>query len=277
MNKLDGRLIVLESPQNNFETQFEKVQQAKPTNSISNITGGSLYAVLFNAREGPHSHDLRFVYHSLIDAGVSDENILILEGSGRRNRLVDMAATAKNLDSAVSSIRKKSNSKDRLLFYVTNHGFLRNRQCYIKTEDGFISEQDFEKMMQDLPVNFGVFYFSQCYSGGFAERMGYGNNIGMSNVTRKEESFGRWDKGVGACFTWFLFPEILIPRRTIETAFDEAVFENTSPERLFHKRGRKEGRVYPRGKRAIKTPQLRWQNANPSKLCLMPFYKRNSF
>jgi hypothetical protein len=49
-------------------TRYDKVQQAEPTEVVSNLDG-SLYAVLFNSNEGRHSHDLRLVYHSLINAG----------------------------------------------------------------------------------------------------------------------------------------------------------------------------------------------------------------
>ena len=250
------------------ETKFDKVQQAEPTEVVSNLDG-SLYAVLFNANEGPHSHDLRFVYHSLIDAGVSDADISVLEGDGRtQNRFVDKPATARNLDSVVDSIRQKASPNDRLLVYITNHGNLVNGQCNVEAYYETIWEKDFEQMMQDLPTNFGLFYFAQCHSGGFAERMGYGRNIGMSNADREGESFGRDYQNVGAYFTHFLFPNILVPGKTIETAFDEAVFENTSTKRLLHEEGRKEGLLYPIGGKAIEIPQLRWQNADPSKLYL---------
>jgi len=57
-----------------FWTKYDNVQQAEPNEVISNLDG-SLYAILFNANEGPHSRDLRLVYGSLIDAGVSVQRI----------------------------------------------------------------------------------------------------------------------------------------------------------------------------------------------------------
>ena len=132
-----------------FWTKYDKVQQAEPTEVVSNLDG-SLYAILFNANEGAHSHDLRLVYHSLIDAGVSDADISVLEGDGRtKNRFVDKSATTRNLDSVVDSIRQKATPNDRLLVYVTNHGFLENGQCNVKSYDGTIWEKDFEQMMQE--------------------------------------------------------------------------------------------------------------------------------
>lgn len=251
------------------ETKFDKVQQAEPTEIVSNLDG-SLYVVLFNANEGRHSYDLRQVYHSLIDTGVSDADISVLEGDGRtQNRFVDKPATTRGLDSVVDSIRQKASPNDKLLVYVTNHGNLVNGQCNVKTYDGTIWEKDFEQMMQDLPTNFGLFYFAQCHSGGFAERMGYGRNIGMSNADRNGESNGNIQ--VGAYFTHFLFPNILVPGKNIETAFDEAVFEDTSRTRM-NEFGRIEGKIYPYKEdeigSALEIPQLRWQNADPSQLYL---------
>lgn len=100
--------------------------------------------------------------------------------------------------------------------------------------------------------------------------MGYGRNIGMSNANRKEKSYGHMDN-VGAYFSHFLFSNILNPKKTIEQAFDEAVYETTSIERI-NNIGLKEGFMYPCSERikseGSETPQLRWQNADPSRLYL---------
>ena len=105
-----------------FWTKYDNVQQAEPNEVISNLDG-SLYAILFNANEGPHSRDLRLVYGSLIDAGVSDSDIFVLEADGRtQNRFVDAPATIRSLESTVNSIRRKANPSDRLFVYITNHG-----------------------------------------------------------------------------------------------------------------------------------------------------------
>lgn len=236
-----------------FWTKYDKVQQAESTETVSNLDG-SLYVIMFNSHEGRHSNDIREVYHHLINRGVSDTDISVLEGDGRtRNRFVDKSATIRNLDSVVDSIRQKATPDDRLLVYITNHGNISNGQCYVSAYDDTIWEKDFEQMMQDLPVNFGLFYFAQCYSGGFAERMGYGRNIGMSNASRDEQSAGSILKG--ACFTPYLFSRVLKEGVTIEGAFDSAVIRDT--HLLSHSR-----------LTIGETPQLRWQNANPSELYL---------
>ena len=248
-----------------FWTRYDKVQQAEPTEVVSNLDG-SLYAVLFNANEGLHSHDLRLVYHSLIDAGVSDTDISVLEGDGRtQNRFVDKAATTRGLDPVVDSIRQKATSNDRLLVYVTNHGKLVNGQCNVEAYDGTIWEKDFEQMMQDLPTNFGLFYFAQCYSGGFTERMGYGRNIGMSNAGKEEKSWGSFPENIANYFTHLLFPQIL-KGFTIEDVYDGAVRKDTGILQRINPIKPLEVN-YPSIKFS-ETPQLRWQNADPSQLYL---------
>jgi len=259
----------------------DKIQQAEQTEIVQNLDG-ELYAVLFNANDGSHSNDIRRVYYSLMDAGASDSNILVLEGDGStRNRFVDGPATIKSLDEAFDLIRQTAKPNDRLLSYVTNHGNIAYGQSYFNAHDGTIWEGDFEKITSNLPVNLGLFYFAQCNSGGFAERMGYGRNIGMSSASREENSHGGLainratkeeikSRSVGNYFSQFLFPEIMGKGKTIESAFDEAVFEDTSDERL-NGIGRKEGFMYNDGSLGLETPQLRWQNADPSKLCLFPY------
>jgi hypothetical protein len=187
---------------------------------------------------------------------MQDTNISVLEGNGRtQNRFVDKPATVRSLDSVVDSIRQKATPNDRLLVFVTNHGNLVNGQCNVNAYDNTISEKDFEQMMQDLPTNFGIFYFAQCYSGGFAERMGYGRNIGISNASREENSNAR-GKDIGANFTRYLFPTILKASQTIENAFDRAARRDTGMWNWI---------IHPI---TINTehPQLRYQNADPSQL-----------
>lgn len=250
-----------------FWTRYDNVQQVEPTEVVSNLDG-SLYAVLFNSGKfKADSLDIKLAYHSLIDSGANDQNIRVLEGCGRtENRFDDNSATAKNLESAIDSVRQIAQPKDRLLVFITNHGSLVNGQSNFSTYDGLIWEADFEKMIQDLSINFGLFYFAQCHSGGFAERVGYGKNIGMSNVLREETAHGL-DQSLcgliaprGAHFNHYIFPQVLRAGVTIERAFNMAVKRNTSRLRFL---------TQPLNCNiGTETPQLRWQNADPSQLYL---------
>lgn len=240
-----------------------KVRQAEPTETVEN-RAGSIYAVLFNAYEGKafrgdklagaFFNDMTLVYNSLIRAGVPTSNISALEGDGQtHHRFVKHPAKLRSLDRVVDSIRQKATADDMLLVFVTNHGNLVNGRCNVNAYRGHIWEEDFQKVMTDLPVNLGVFYFAQCFSGGFAERMGYGRNIGISESGRNEPGIANYD---GIPFTQNLFPRLLNPKTTISDAFDHAAQRTFFEVNI----GRHD---------EIPTPQLRWQNANPSRLYLI--------
>ena len=261
-----------------FWTRHEKVQQAEPTEDVSNLDG-RLHAVLFNAIKGRFSIELANVYDALIYAGASDSDISILQddgkpaiirSSGTQNRFVDGPATLGGLESAVDSIRQRANSNDRLFVYVTNEGNLVNFQSLVKSCNGSISEKQFEQIMQDLPVNFGLFYFTQCFGGGFAERMGYGRNIGMSIASRNETSRASGDSSVGNYFTYRLLDFIAKPGVTIGSAFDSTV-NNTYCEtcrKIFEIDNGDPFWMLPPMTPLQEVPQLRWQNADPSQLYL---------
>ena len=234
-----------------FWTKYNKVQQAEPTEVVSNLDG-SLYAVLFNADKGVYSPDIEIAHKYLIKAGVPNSDIFCLEGQGETNKkFLTIPATIKSLDSVIDVIRQKANNNDELLVFVTNHGAIHEGQAYFLTHENIgLLEKDFESMMQDIPVNFSLFYFSQCHSGGFAERMGCGRNIGLSTSANQENTGSMG----GQFYTKNLFKRLLNDDVSIETAFDKANSHVAIlPYRL--------NDVYV-------NPQLRWQNADPSQLYL---------
>lgn len=238
--------------------RYEKVQQGAPTEPVTNLDG-SLYVVLFNAHEGKFSHDIRWAYRVLADSGVPRKNICVLEGNDALdNSYVGGPATLGGLDSAFDSIRQNATKNDRLLVYVTNDGALINSQSVIASADGTITEGDFQRVAQDLPVNLGLFYFSQCHSGGFAERMGYGRNIGVSSVAKNEIKISF--KGHVDNFTRSFLPAVTGAGSTIESAFQFASDKTASPLRKLL--------VLSPAILFRETPQLRYQNADPSQLYL---------
>ncbi len=255
-----------------FWLRYDKVQQAEPTETITN-QNGLLYAILFNAEGSGNnecfSEDLNFVHQSLTQSGVAHSRISALEGNGKtKNWFITGPATTTSLEKAVNSVRQQATSRDRLVVVVTNHGNLINNKSTVRTYDGRMNEVDFEQIMHNLPVNFALFYFAQCYSGGFAERIGYGRNIAVSSASRTGWSNGH--KGismlgttllapVGNHFTHYLFKDVLKYGNTIESAFDTAVNTDTSLLRFVTVLNPNTG---------FETPQLRWQNADPAKLYL---------
>ena len=107
--------------------------------------------------------------------------------------------------------------------------------------------------MGKLPdMNFGIFYFAQCFSGGFAKAMGVNNMIGISSANGNETSKG--DMFHASCFTYFLFNHLLKQDVCVEKAFKRAAFRDTLPWNYLRGGG--------------ETPQICWQNANPGNIYL---------
>ena len=236
-----------------FWARCAKVQQAEPDEEITNLEG-SLYAVLFNAKDGRHSRDLRFVYNSLVNNGVKTGNIIILESNGStRNKFVNLPATIGSLNYALEFIRIKANPNDKLLVYTANAGYISSGKCRLLAYEKTINEDEFADLTKDLPVNFSLFYFSNDYSGALAERIGNRKNIAIASAASDEINHSWFWRGCD--FTYQLFPKILKKGITIEKAFDQAVWNSTNIIR-------RSFMPY------IETPQLRWQNADPAKLHL---------
>ena len=246
-------------------TNSDKIEQEHPTQVINNLDG-ELYAILFKGPFPEFYNDFGLVYDSLLNSRVPDSNIILLDSCVNRNR--GYPATLEGIEDAVNSLREKVKTNDRFFFHTITHGDYRNKQAYFCGENSKIFEKDFEKIMQDLPFNFSLFYFAQCYSGPFAERMGYGSNIGMSNAAKRKSvskrDFQKWSSN--DFFTKHLFPGLLKKGKTIEHGFDDASWKmHNLPYFLL-------GLIYPPSilpNPAWQKPQLRWQNADPSKLHLI--------
>ncbi|MGV8162071.1 MAG: hypothetical protein ACP5N2_01915 [Candidatus Nanoarchaeia archaeon] len=271
-----------------FWTRYDKVARNASAKDVNNKIG-SLYAVLFNAQAGPHHEDIAKAFNSLKNAGVSNSNIFYMENKGNLDKNI-YPATAESLDSVISTIKQIATSNDRLLVFTTGYGFLDKGLSTLETHNGKLNEQEYQEILKDLPFNFVVSYSAQNDSRGFAERMSEGKYIGISSVKKGEEAIGTQKHPIkrmvaadekieykftqAVNFTHFLIPELLNPGVTIEQAFDRAVYENTSFLRVALGIGQHDtlGPMHPvhYGK---ETPQLIWQNADPSKLYLgLPNY-----
>lgn len=241
----------------NLWLKYNKTQQKESTEKVTNKSG-NLYSILFSSgNDFGCLNDIGYIRFHLLKQGIPSSDILMLQYDGDSpNEGVVAPATRKGLETTLDMIRQRASSRDRLLFVVSDHGGYVNGQCCFGTHDEPLYEEDFEKIIQDLPVNFAVFYFASCYSGGFAERVGQGRNIGISNSTRKKQGYG-FGENVGNLFTRKLFPRLLLPNQTIEKAFDSAILRHTNlPYRIIT------------FNYFAETPQLRWQNADPSELYL---------
>ncbi|MFA5887712.1 MAG: C13 family peptidase [Candidatus Nanoarchaeia archaeon] len=161
--------------------------------------GPEKYAVLISGQtEERHALNMTLVYNFLLDNGYEKNNIQVLDGKGS-DRLycypVDAAATVDNVRAAFESLESKLDKDDSLFVYVSDHG----GQTYtpkgdalstISTNDGStLDQRTFEGFVNDLNYGLGVFIFDQCYSGGFAEETGHGNNVSIASASADESAY----------------------------------------------------------------------------------------
>ncbi|MDD5192492.1 MAG: hypothetical protein PHH54_06435 [Candidatus Nanoarchaeia archaeon] len=235
-----------EKPNWYFSGEYEIVSFKRNSEGKIENVPGNLYAILLNAYPREHSQNITINYLGLLNQGVNKNNIFVLEGEGI-GLCVDLPATRAGLETAISSIKDKIKSNDRLYFHVTNHGGINEKGLSeVNLYNDKIDEADFSRLVRDINCNFGVFYFSQCHSGGFAETIARENEdfIGISNA-RKSRLSRRREVTV---FTPPLINKLFETGTTVWDAFLDAA-DKTDPE---------------------DSPQLYFRNANPMKLSLFP-------
>ena len=95
----------MRSEKGRFWKQYNKNQQKKESQKIKNKEG-KLHCILFNGGgigEEDYQRDIRFVNKSLIDSGISQNDITTLNKFGSKNNDV-LAATSSNLELTINSI-----------------------------------------------------------------------------------------------------------------------------------------------------------------------------
>lgn len=176
------------------------------------------YAVLISGQtEERHALNMTLVYNFLLDNGYNEKNIQVLDGKGQ-DRLfcypVDAAATVDNVRDAFASLESKLDKNDSLFVYVSDHGGSiespEGDLSTIATNDGStLDQKTFEGFVNKLNYDLGVFVFDQCYSGGFAEETGHGNNVSIASASACESAYSG---GIHNSFTAFFIKAYIFPQ-----------------------------------------------------------------
>jgi len=236
---------------------WDIVLTREPRTIIKDVPG-KLRAVLINGHPESESLDTSLMWHNLRDRKVPDEDIFILEGKETKvntySNTVKFPSTLKCIEDAVGKIKSESTKNDRMFFHVNNHGRLNSKGL---SEMNFygdrINEREFLELVGGIHCNFGLFHFSACYSGGFAEAIGQINNfIGISGTSRTLPS--GYVKGLGCgCFTTPFADLAFKSGENIQNAFLHAA-----------------SKIEELGLEFDQRPQLFYSDANPFTLHLNP-------
>lgn len=201
----------------------EKLQLGFPTKPRVIANGRSLQALLISGEDERHSLDLRQITISLIENHVPVGNITQLNFFTRPER------PYAQLTQAIKEVSQRIDQRDNFLFVFTGHGDILYRRHFLSLSGTY--NLSAYSLMQELAAfkNYSsVAYFAQCFSGEFAYRLAENGFIGISNTARYQKSTG--EAGVGAYFTYYLFPNLIKPDFTVESAFDSAVQTKRPPD-----------------------------------------------
>ncbi|MBI4836780.1 MAG: hypothetical protein HY813_00015 [Candidatus Portnoybacteria bacterium] len=174
----------------------------RPKFSLAAETTGQKYAALISGQtEERHVKNIETAYNVLLKSGFLRKNIIIFDATGNQNRSypVNAPADAKSIRLCFRYLANKIGPNDLLFVYVTDHGRLDERLLIPDTcgtilsqhpkkqkiaEIGlfgrYLDEFDFSACVDKIKPGAGIFVFTQCYGGGFAERLAGKNRITIS-------------------------------------------------------------------------------------------------
>ena len=159
------------------------------------------FAVLVNATRHAqrHQNNIRLAYNTLEARAYNPNDVFVLEGRTAVNNYPqanNMPAFKETLQDVLSHLSKELTPDDSLFFYVTNHGHRiplydfgtqstfqsANKFSFRRHKDSRVSEEELSDWMSGINANHVLMYFNQCFSGGFAHRLGKGNIVAISTT-----------------------------------------------------------------------------------------------
>jgi hypothetical protein len=157
---------------------------------LKNGTHDDFAVLISGMTEERHEENINLAYNTLIGSGYKPENIYILDDDGRsdRNYPVDASAEKSTIKLLFDHLKKRVDNKDSLFVYVTNHGEKEDDQSSILLYGEDVYEKDFEKYLTGIEAKIGILVFDQCYSGGFAKRLGKGKYVAIAACQPDESS-----------------------------------------------------------------------------------------
>lgn len=153
------------------------------------------YGVIISGHTGSrHKENVSLAYQILLESDFQRENIYILDYKGDKTAFypVDDNASKRNIENLFCHLEGKIDSQDLLFVYFTDHGGRITKTENINGKDTSIElsylsipgdnllETEMADYLSQIYPKAGILFFDQCYSGGFAERVGKENYIGIS-------------------------------------------------------------------------------------------------
>ena len=191
-----GRALVLAAT-----ACFATAAAASGARLVDDGAAGEQYALIVNGDDSfTHNYNVELALTSLARLGYEPRNTFVLapgaaQASG--GGAAAMAggswwrpATEEGLRQALAALRPRMRSGDRLLVYLTGHGYRMFGRPVLGLADGSINARDLLGRLAALPFGTLVLIADQCYSGGFVKAaVALGRNVvAVSSADDRHES-----------------------------------------------------------------------------------------
>lgn len=168
---------------------------------VDDGAAGEQYALIVNGDDSfTHNYNVELALTTLARLGYEPRNTFVLaptaaQASGGGAAALASGswwrpATEEGLRQALAALRPRLRSGDRLLVYLTGHGYRMFGRPVLGLADGSINARDLLGRLAALPFGTLILIADQCYSGGFVKAaVALGRNVvAVSSADDRHES-----------------------------------------------------------------------------------------
>lgn len=199
----------ISSPVDVRDSMMKLQAKIEIASKADNSSIGTKYALLIcGYSELRFEKNLLLAYLVLLENGFQRDNIYTLKSNGENNLFysVDGPATREAIAAVFKHLSKIVGSQDSLFVFTTDHG--KKSEVTIRDSDKQasmslstlilfnneeINEMEFASWIEKINPREGVAIFTQCYSGGFAERITNERFVTIASASRDQVSYDNGD------------------------------------------------------------------------------------
>src|SRR3989344_1089846 len=210
-----------------MSNRYEIRHQSRNVNVVSEednveVESSKIYALLINSKDNDFLHnfsgEIDSIYQSLIKAGVSTDNIYIIDAENNKRIANNFSSSLSGIDNSIKDLSNKIDKDDHFILYLTNHGGKNKKnsnssEVYVKLKNKrTLKVSDLEEKLKPIKPKTSLMVFPPCFSGAFANRLGKGNIIAISTTTEDRIAYSIGLYSVDILATRF-FPKLLDPSK----------------------------------------------------------------
>jgi hypothetical protein len=122
------------------------------------------------------------------DYGFPQENVTLLFQEREAGPGVADVSTRVNVERELSRLASVLTEEDELFCFFVDHGHFDGASSHFQLQDGTIADARMRELADRVKARRQVWVFTQCQSGGFAERMGAPGRIVMTSTMGSENN-----------------------------------------------------------------------------------------